>query len=161
MHEHDAEVGRADAPGGLDVEVALGVEDRSADDARKARDSADTDRDHHFLEPRAEDGDDDERQQDARKAELHVDDAHEHAVRPSAEVAGEQSDEPADRGGDDDGDDPDADRHAGAVDQAQEDVAAEVVGAEQVTRRAGRLERVAEALCVRVDLDEHRHDVRD
>src|SRR5207244_3639112 len=83
-HEHDPAVARADAPGGLDVELALRVEDRAPDHPREAGDPADTDRAHDLLEAGSEDGDDDESQKDAGEGELHVDDTHENPVGPLA-----------------------------------------------------------------------------
>ena len=67
-----------------------------------------------------------------REREHDVDDAHEQQVDDPAAVAGDQADQRAGDERDRDRDDADLERHLGAVDDAREGVAAEVVGAERV-----------------------------
>src|SRR3989304_6190064 len=73
-----------------------------------------------------------DRQQDERERQLDVGQAHEHVVHPPAEVAGDEPDGHPEgprnghRGA------PDQERDAGAVDDPRQDVAAQVVGPQQV-----------------------------
>ena len=60
------------------------------------------------------------------------------AVERAAEVAGDRADDRADRRGERDDEERERQRHPGAVDHAAEDVAAELVGAEEVLPRRPR-----------------------
>ena len=105
------------------------------------RDRRDAGRDRGVDGLEAERADDDDRQQEARDRQEHVDEAGQHDVGPAAEEAGEQADQPADDDADHDGDERAGDRRRGAVHDAGEQVAAQVVGAEPVggARRARSL----------------------
>jgi hypothetical protein len=128
--EEDGAVAEAGDAGGVDVEILAGREDGAADQAGVARDLADADGDHHVLQAGAEDGDDDEGHQDAGEGEHDVDHAHHGGVHELAVVARQQAEDHADGGGDGDRDQADRERDAGAVEDAGEDVAAELVGAQ-------------------------------
>ncbi len=100
--------------------------------------------------PGPERGDEGERQDEAREGHEDVGDAHQHAVGPAAEIAGRGADDQAeDRRGQRDKRD-DGERRARAVDDAAPDVAAELVGAEEMPAGAGRQQAVLQRLGVRV-----------
>jgi hypothetical protein len=72
--------------------------------------------------------------------ELHVGDAHQHGLRPPAEEAGDEAEQPADHRGQQHRAEADEERDAGAVEHARVEVAPELVRAEDVAGRARRLE---------------------
>jgi hypothetical protein len=92
----------------------------------------------------AEDGDDDQREQDARERHHHVDDAHDQQVRPAPGGAAHQAEAEPAREGDHDRAQAGDQREARAGDHAGEDVAAVLVGAEGMggARRRERVEQV-------------------
>ena len=89
-----------------------------------------------------------------RERQAGVGGAHQEGVEPAALVAGDHGDGDADDAGDEHDGERHEQRHAGAVDQAAEHVAAEVVGAEDVVRRAAgeprRLQAVGQVELLRV-----------
>ena len=100
--------------------------------------SIDDDGDDHRVQPGAEHGDQQDREEHRRERHPDVDDARDDLVEPAAIVAGEQAEDRADEAGGGRGDEGDGQRDAAAVDEAREHVAAEAVGAEQVAGlRAG------------------------
>ena len=105
-----------------------------ARDPRIRRPRRDGDGDHRVLDAGAERRDEGERQDEPREGEEDVGDAHQHRVDQPAGIAGDRADGEADRRGDDRDEDDDEQRDARAVDDAREDVAALVVGAEPVRR---------------------------
>ena len=118
------------------------------------------DGEHRVLDARPERGDEGERQDQPREGEEDVGDAHQHAVDPAAEIAGGGADDEAeDRRGQRDQRD-DVERRARAVDDAAPDVAAELVGAEQVPAGAGRQQPVLQRLGVRIVRGEQRRERR-
>ena len=119
MDEGDASIACADAARRLDEELVLGREHGSTDDPREAGHAADPDGDRDLLEAGSEDGHDDEREQDPRERELHVYQAHEHAVDPITAHPGDKADEAAEARRDRDGAEPDRKRRASAVDEPQ------------------------------------------
>ena len=89
---------------------------------------------------------DEQRDQDRREGKLHVGHAHDQRVQPAAEVAGQQSQRYAEDQREKNRGQPDAERDARAVHDGRQDVAALVVGAEEVRALAAldpgrRLER--------------------
>ena len=109
------------------------------------RPGGDRDRDDRVLDAGAERRDEGERQDQARKREEDVGDAHQDGVDPAAEIAGDGADQKPDRADQDHHEADDVERDARAVDDARVDVAAELVGAEPVRRRR-RLQAVGEIL---------------
>jgi hypothetical protein len=85
---------------------------------------------------RAADACDQQRDEDRRERQHHVADTHQERIEPAAKEAREQAEHDADEDRDHDRHQPDHQRDARAVDQRREDVAALVVGAEQVLARA-------------------------
>src|SRR5919205_486489 len=81
---------------------------------------------------RAEDAGDRNRQDDRRQPEQDVHEPHDQRVGPAAVEAGQQPEHGAADQRDADRHDPDVERYPRAVDHSAEDVAPEVVGAEQV-----------------------------
>ena len=80
--------------------------------------------------PGAEHRHDRDAEQDGREREQRIVEAHDHRVDAAAEVAGRQAGRDADGGAEGDRDDADQERGATAEDDARQEVAAEVVGAE-------------------------------
>ena len=80
-----------------------------------------------------------ERQDQLRQGEKHVGDAHDRLGQPAAAIAGDEPERHADPVGDHDDDDRDFERAARAENDAGEDVAPEIVGAER-KGGAGRLQ---------------------
>ena len=79
---------------------------------------------------------DEERDQDRGEGQLHVGDAHHHRVDDAAEIAGEQAQRDADAGGEEDAEEADGQRDPQPVGDGRKQVAALLVGPEQVGRRA-------------------------
>jgi hypothetical protein len=92
---------------------------------------------------RAADAGDEQRHQDGRERQHHVAHAHQERVEPAAEKAGQQAEHDADDHRQHHRDDADDQRDARAVDHGREDVAALVVGAEQVFGSCPRRSRRA------------------
>jgi hypothetical protein len=90
----------------------------------------------------AENRNDADREQDAREREQHVADAHDDAVPPSLEVACEQAEYGADDRADRDRNETGRERDARANQDAAEDVAAERIDAEPMSKRWARVELV-------------------
>ncbi len=136
------------------VQVRPALEPRGLDEHRRAhaqhlgahhpgehrhRRDARGDRGVDGLEP--ERADDHDREQERRDGEQHVHEPREYDVGPRPQEAREQPDEPTHDDADRDGHEGAGDRGLRAVDDAGEQVAAEVIGAEQV-RGARRLKLV-------------------
>ena len=85
---------------------------------------------HRVLDAGTERGDEGQRQDQLREGEEDVGDAHQDRIDPASGVAGDRADDQADRGRDDGDQDDDVERQPRAVDDAGEDVAPQVVGAE-------------------------------
>ena len=100
--------------------------------------------------PGSERGDEGERQDKPRKGHEDVGDAHQHAVGPAAEIARRGADDEAEHRRRQRHQRDDGERRACAVDDAAPDVAAELIGPEQVPPCAGRQQAVLQHLCVRV-----------
>ena len=79
-----------------------------------------------------------QRREQRRHDREQLDDAHRHPVEAAAEIAGHRAERQADQQAEERGREADAQRHAGAIDDAGEEIAAEVVDAEPVLRRRGR-----------------------
>jgi hypothetical protein len=142
----------AGGDGGLHVVLVLQRQRVAAHEAGEERDLHHPDRDHGVDEARAEDGDDRQRQDDRREGEHHVHEPHHDGVDDAAAVAADQAEGDAAGEGDRRRDEADGERDAGAVDDAREDVAADLVGAEPELRRR-RLERERDDLGVAVGQD--------
>ena len=112
------------------VRVAV-PQELSANQSRDARPAHDADADHdHEDGARLEHGDDREQQEHAWDADHHLHDEQDEQVGLAAQEAGQAPQDDADRAIDRDRDDADRQRDARAVQDAREDVAAVVVGAE-------------------------------
>ena len=99
-----------------------------------------------------------------RERQLRVRYRHDHGIHAAAAVARRQAQGRADQAAHDHGRHPDHEGYPGAEDHAREDVAAEVVGAEEMRApvralEGGRLESRAQRLTLRV-LDDPRRDDR-
>ena len=101
-------------------------------DARVDRPAGHAEHDDHVDEARAEDRDDGEREQHEGKGQHHVDDRHDRPVGAPADVARPEAEQHPDGGRQDHGGHPDHQRDPAAVDHARQEVAAHLVGAEQV-----------------------------
>src|SRR5262252_5739265 len=88
----------------------------------------------HVARARAEHARDGDGEEDERKGELHIRDAHRDVVEASREVAGEQPQANADGQRQAHGEEADQERDARAVDDAGEDVAPELVGSQEIFR---------------------------
>ena len=89
------------------------------------------------------------RKYDVRKAQHDVDGAHDGRVDPAGPPRGDHTERHPDEEGDRDPSNPDAERRAGAHQDAAEDVAPELVGSKPVSC-GGRLQRGAEILPERI-----------
>src|SRR2546428_13229609 len=90
-------------------------------------------------------------QEDERKRELHVGQAHERRRRPALDEAGDQAEQAAADGGDDDRARADEQREPRAVEDAGEQVATELIGAQRVARRARGPQALSEVARQRID----------
>ena len=135
----DPQVVRAQGPRGFDEGEAEHLEGSSSDHAREGRRVDDADRDHRVAPRGPEQPHDQDRQHEQREGEDDVDEPHQDQVDDPAVEGRHEPDHEAGAEADADGDRADVERHLGAVDDARERVAAEVVGAERV-RPARRLQ---------------------
>ena len=155
MHEHDPEAAGALGGGGED-EFTLAHRQRRAAHEPRHRRPADQGDDHDdaieayvfVLGQRRRQAElvevdrrqhDQERQQ--RQGDHAVGQAHQQGVQPAAVIARPEADDGADDGGDEGGDEADEERHLAAIEQAQEEIAPQLVGAERMAER-GALEAV-------------------
>lgn len=90
------------------------------------------------------------------KREDDVDDAHDQRIGPAAEITRDHAEQDADRQRDGENGDGDQQRDAGADDQPAEDVAAELVTAQQVVRRWCRPGREQVSLLVAIGRQDRR-----
>jgi hypothetical protein len=126
-------------------------------DAGEARYAGDADGDQRRALAAAEHRDQSHGEENVRQCEQHVDAAHQQRVAPVAIEAGDQSDRDADQRRDQDGAEGGDQRGAGAIDDAGEDVAAELVSAKPGLG-GGRLQRIRDALCQRIERQEAGED---
>ncbi len=130
-----------------------------AGDAGVRRPGGDRDGEDRVLDPRLQRGDEGEREDQPRERHEDVGDAHQHEIDDPAGIARDRADQEPDRP-DDDGDEADdQQRHARAGDDAGEDVAAEIVGAEPM-RGAGRHQALVQILIVHRPRPEQRRQHR-
>jgi hypothetical protein len=101
---HD--VAQHDAPGEAPISLhggdVVGLADRQrlgAGDAGIGRPGGDGDRDHRVLDARPERGDEGQRQDQARKGQEDVGDAHQHGVEPAARITRHRAHQQPDRRG--------------------------------------------------------------
>ena len=122
-------------------ELERPMPNHGAGEPRKARDGADAHRDHDVRQARPQRRDDGDGEQDARERQEHVHRPH-HDALDAREVAGEEPGQDPRGGPDARGDDPDEQRQARAVENARENAAAELVGAQrEVGGRSGERAR--------------------
>ena len=124
---------QGDSPAGLrreDVVARLQVEHQPAHDAHDARCRGEGHRQHDVEARGAQTADDDDVEHHHREREQHVGDERDHLVPPAAEIAGGHAHQHADDVGDGGGERRPDQHPLRAPDQAGEDVAALVVGAE-------------------------------
>ena len=98
-----------------------------AGDAREAGHEGHGDDEHHVPEAAAEHRRDHDGQQQLRKRQQRIDQAAQHPVRPAAEIAGRHPDDGADEGRQDRRDQAEDQRVARTVDEARQDIPAELV----------------------------------
>jgi hypothetical protein len=127
----------------MDIKLVAHRHHRATHDACVPREPGNGEGEHGVEQSRAESRGDRDRQQQRRKGEEHVGDAHDDVVDAPAEVSGHQTDRDADQQRDKDDGNGDVERSARTVDHARENVATQRVGAEPVLG-AGRLQLVAE-----------------
>src|SRR5438445_118265 len=126
---------RAACPEGArcpDVLRLLERQDRGADHARDRRRAPDADGDRRVDDAGAERGDDRDRQQKVREGEQDLDPPHDRRVEPPTGEARDAAERAAGHDRDGGRERPDEERHTRAVDHPREDVAAELVRAEEV-----------------------------
>ena len=137
MPEENAMPARADRARRAHVVVLLERDDLAAHDARRREPGRDGQRDDHRPEvDGAEDRERDDRERQVRQAVEGVEDAHQPVVEPAADEARDRAVEDADHHDRDGGGEADPDRDPAAERRAQEQVAAELIGAERM--RPGR-----------------------
>ena len=157
----DAEVAHAGKPGRID-ELPMGdPHRRTADVAGEEGDVDGGDGIEGVEKPRPQYRDDGEREQDVGKRHEHVDAAHQEVVGAPAEEAGGDAGRRADDGGERGGGDADGKAEPRAPDEAGEQVAAEVVGAEGGAVGERRLQPVGGSRRVRIGEGEQRRKQRD
>jgi len=130
LGEHDAQVAVAQDAGGLDVALALQGQDLGAGDAAGVGPAGEAERDDQAGQAGPEDRHDGERKDQRRDRQHQVGEAAHDIVPPAAPVAGGEAQSDADQAVADLADDADAQRDAGAVEDARVDVAALGIGAE-------------------------------
>ena len=127
----------ADRPRRLDIDVFFDAQGIGAHDARGARNDGDGDGQHHIGKGTAQDGDDGQRQNQQREGQHHIYEALQEQVHFAAQIgAGHAQDGPTGRA-DKGGGQADEQRNARAVDDAGEQIPAELVGAEPVFQARG------------------------
>nr|WP_198961534.1 ABC transporter permease subunit [Pseudonocardia sp. MH-G8] len=151
----------ADAAGGLHEGLLPQPEHHAAHEPQEPGRHEDPDREHRVAQARAEHRDQRDRQQQRREAHRRVVQAHDEGVEAAAGVAGQEPERHPDRHRHDQREADREQRHPGADDQPAEDVAAELVGAEQVTGRERALQHPPQILVVRVRRRDVRPDQRD
>ena len=109
-------------------------------DAGDLRHEHDGQRDDGVDDAGAERAGDRDRQQHRGKGVEHVDGAHDRGVELAADIAGDEAERGADHEGEDHGQNADEQRQPPAIDQPRQHVAAELVGAERIVRRADMAE---------------------
>ena len=137
MRRDDARMAAADRLGRLHVVVLLRRQHGAAHDARVAGNDHHGDGDHRVRRIRSQDRDDRQGQHQARDRLDGVHHALQDQIHPPLAIAADQADEHARRRPDADREQSHPQRDPAAVDDAAEDVAADVVGAERVIA-AGR-----------------------
>ncbi len=150
FREDDPCVSHARQPGGIN-EFAASKAHRYA--ANVAGEERHVDRGHGdqcVHQAGAQGCDDRQRQQDIGKGHQHIDNAHDHVVDAPAEIARNDADGRADGGGDHRGGDTDRKRQSGAVQQAAEQIASQMVGAQQMPFAERFLEPVGGGRGIRV-----------
>ena len=154
----DAQAAHAGQPGRVD-EFAMGDGHRRAPDVSGEEGNVD---DGHRVEgveqSRPQHRDDGQREQDVGKRHQQVDAAHHEVVRPSAEITGDDADGGADHRGQQRGGDPHRQTQPRAPDQAGEEIAAEVVGAENRAVGERRLQPIGGTREIRVGEGQHRRE---
>ena len=110
-------------------------EDRAANQPGVGRDGEYAHRQHDVLHPRADDGDEQNGEQDAREGEHDVHRPHDEVVDPAAQIPADEAEQHAPERGDEHGEHPDEQRGARAVDDAAEHVAPEMVRPEGMGER--------------------------
>ena len=133
--ERQAELRHAERPRALDILRLLHREHGGADDAPVERDIDHGHRDHAVDEPRAQRRDNGDREQEVREGHQGVDRSHDELVDPASDEAGQEPAERAREGGQGRRRQPHHERNARAVQEAAQQVAAELVGAEGIPGR--------------------------
>ena len=128
----EAQLGDPERPRGLDVLGLLHREHGGAHDAPVERNVDDGHRHHAVDEAGPEGRDDRDREEEVGEGHQGVDRAHDELIHPAAHEAGQQPADRARRGGERGGGETHHQRGARAVEQPAQEVAAELVGAEQV-----------------------------
>ena len=130
--ENDARRALPERPRRLHVGGFAQGEELGPHEPRGAGPAHEPDDDDDVDDAGAEEGDGGEDEEKRGEAHDGVHDAHDHVVRPAAEIPGHRADGHADEKRHEHGDEADRERNVGAVEQAAEHVAAEVVRAEPV-----------------------------
>ncbi len=135
--EDDRPGGAADHPGGGHEFPLFDAQHIAARQAHVAWHRGDAYRDHQVDHAGAERGDDGDRQQDARKGQQHIHEAHDDAVGAAPGVAGYQAQEHPNDHGDGHRHDAHRQRDAPAPEHARQDVSPEAVRAQQMPGSRG------------------------
>ena len=159
--DDDAQVTAPVEPCGIDVFEVHDGHRHAANVAGKEGDVDGGDGNHGVEQARAKHGDDGERQQDIGEAHQGIDTAHDQVVGQAAEVTGDDAHACPDHRRDHGGGKADEQRQARAPEQAAEQVAAQVVGAQQRAFGEGPLEAARGVDHVRVGQRQQRRDQRD
>ena len=151
MPAHDPAVVGAERPRG-GHEIALAQRQHlAADDPRVGDPAGRAEHDNEVEQARAEDGEHGHREHEHRKRELHVTQAHQDIVDPSAVPAADQPERDAEHAGDQHRGEADHERDARAVQQTAGDVAAERVGPQRMLARPrGRREPLEQCVLDRI-----------
>jgi len=134
----DAGVRETARPRGFDVIHFAHLEYLAAHEPRDSGPAGDADHDHDVVDRGRQEGKHGQDQEEQGEADHDLDQTRNHHIRCTAKIAREAPQGDADDGGDAHRDDADRQRDPRAVDDAREDVIAQIVGAEDMPFFAGR-----------------------
>src|SRR4029079_7552133 len=133
-HDDAARV-RAHDSRGLDVEHLADAEDVCAHHAREGEPGRERENPDEVHDARRQDRRDRDGEDEDGDRLLHISDAHDHSIPTMSEISRDEPERDAYAAGHDHADEADGERDSRALDHPKEDVAAEMVGAEEVAVR--------------------------
>jgi len=160
VQDDDARGAGAEGFRGGDVLHLAHFQDLAAHEARVTDPSDRRQREDDVVEARPEDRHESDGEEDAGEGEEDVGDAHDERVEPAAEVASHGAEGDADQRGEDDDAEADAQRDARPPEDARENVAPEIIEAEEMAVRR-RFEAADGVLRIRIERRQQRRGDRD